>query len=126
MVDAPVGAPLVTLAPTPPAPWIATTPSCWSNPPAEALEVIVMPDNATAASAFQTSLSPGCALLRFTIDQVIPPPETVAVCPADLFGPSELTKASSCSPAADVENPATDADVFPMAETCRAIVMVPV
>src|SRR5262249_60292682 len=50
------------------------------------------------ATACQTSVVPGWPLARTRSDQVRPPPVTAEnVCPAALFGPSEVRKAISTS-----------------------------
>ena len=54
------------------------------------------------ANARQISAVPCCALVRFTNDQVSPPPETVFTCIVTPDGPSVATRASRSSLPAEV------------------------
>src|SRR4051794_36820637 len=102
-VGAPVAAFAEPVAPTPAAPWNATTVNDWSLVPTTAnVEVTVTFVATPDAVAFQTSDVPGRVLVRRTNDHDNPPPLTVAVCP--VVGPSADTNASSTSPGCAVEN----------------------
>src|SRR5258708_3211759 len=100
------GAPLTALgaavAPIPAALMNVTTVSESWNPPADGVACTVCEVSVPLARAHQISESPDCVLLRLARVQVRPAPVTVNVCLPAPTGPSEETKATSSSFAADV------------------------
>src|SRR4029078_1205483 len=96
-------------APTPLAPVNGTTGSDWLTgaPRTEVTDwvlVTVTPASAAGAVAVQISAAPRCVAARCTRVHVRPAPETVSDCVlAPVVGPSDAAKASSTSPAAEVQ-----------------------
>jgi hypothetical protein len=93
------------LAPIPPELVKATIVNDWAYPLELSTERNAAPLRALLATAFHTSAVPGLVLVRRTKLHERLAPETVAVCPPLVDGPSDETKATRSSPACAVENP---------------------
>src|SRR3954470_5742644 len=102
MSGAPDCAPDAPATPTPAALRNAITCSRPSKPARSGVAVMLAFVSFAVARAVQTSDTPACESLRLTSDQVSPPPVTVVRCCAAPRGPSAVTNATSCSPAAAV------------------------
>ena len=136
LISETVGAPLLALAeavaPTAPEPFVpvVSTPLKLSTVMELAAELERVAVTAAfakglVAKARQISAVPCCALVRFTNDQVSPPPDTLFTCMVPPDGPSVATKASRSSLPAEVAKAgvetAMDA-VEPSAQVCASTI----